>query len=142
LEEQLSPILQALQLVKSNSSLSPTERLTFYVDQITRIHAQQPFLARLMINEVTHPTCYGGQIIESHFLQVFQFTCEALQEGISASNFRVDLNVTCAAISLAGILNFYFITKPFIKEITSLTEYTNAEYTANALQIYLCGITK
>jgi TetR/AcrR family transcriptional regulator len=139
LEERLS---QALQLVESNFALSPTKQLTFYADQIARIHTQHPLLSQFMLNEVTNPTGYGGQIIESLFSQVFQFLCETLQEGISAGNFRADLNVTYAAISLAGILNFYFIAKPVMQKITSLKKYAIAEYTANVFQIYLQGIIK
>lgn len=140
--EQLSPILQALKLAQSNDSLSPIERLTCYADQIARIHTQRPFLARLMSSEVINPTEYGGSIIENYLAQLYEFMGIALREGMAKGDFRADLNVTYAAISLAGILNFYFITKPVIRKIIPLAEHANSgpEYIVHAFRVYLHGI--
>ncbi|MBP2626612.1 MAG: yttP 3 [Firmicutes bacterium] len=140
LEEQFTPIMQALQVAKNNNSLSPIERLTFYADQIAYIHAQRPFLARFISSEVTNPTGYGGPVIEKHLSQVYQFLRSTLQEGIDNGDVQPDLNIAYAAISLAGILNFYFITKPLIQKFTPLTEDANAQYTTHAFHIYLHGI--
>lgn len=142
LKEQLSPILTALQLVKSKDSLSPIERLTFYADQIAHIHNQRPFLARFMSSESITPTPFGGPIIENHLFQVYHFIQTMLQEGIDRGDFQVDLNVTYAAISLVGSLNFYFIAKPLIQKFTPLTNDDHAKYTAQAFRIYLHGILK
>lgn len=139
-EEQLSPILVAMQTVKENTALSPLERLTFYAEQIARIHAKRPFLSRFMSGEVNNPTEIGGPVIERHLSQVYQFLCASLQEGIKCGNFRPDLNVAYTAISLAGILNFFFLTKPIIKEIVPLPERSELEYTRHAFQIFLHGI--
>ncbi|VBB07578.1 Hypothetical protein LUCI_2843 [Lucifera butyrica] len=144
LTEQFAPILQALRSAQLNDSLSPVERLTLYADQIAHIHAQRPFLARFMNNEVNNPTGYGGPIIEKHFSQVYQFMHTALREGIARGDFREDLNVTYATISLVGILNFYFMARPLIQKFTLFTEqtHTESEYTAQAFRIYLHGITQ
>lgn len=142
LEEQLSPILETLQAAQSQRPLSPTERLTFYADQIARIHAQRPFLARFIQSEIINPTDYGGPIIERHLAQAFQFISTALQEGIASGEFRADLDSAYAAISLAGILNFYFIARPLIQKLMPLTEHTRSapQYTAHAFRVYLRGI--
>lgn len=139
-EEQLSPILQALQLTQSKDSLSPIERLTFYADHIALIHEQRPFLARLMISELANPTEIGGPIIEKHLSQLYQFIQTAVQEGIANGDFREDLNVPYTVVSLTGILNFYFISKPIIQKITPLTDLANTAYTKHAFKIYLYGI--
>jgi AcrR family transcriptional regulator len=140
LEEQLSPIQEALWLAQNSASRSPMERLSFYADQIAHIHAQRPFLARLMNSEVTNPTEIGGPIIEERLSKVYQFMYTALQEGIDKGDFRADLNVSYAAISLTGILNFYFISKPIIQKIITLPKEANTEYTVHAFQTYLYGI--
>lgn len=139
LEEQLSPLLQALRIVASKDSLSPIERLTLYADQIADIHRQRPFLARFMNSEVVNATEYGGAIIERHLTQLYQFIQDALQEGIVNGDFRADLNVAFTAISLVGILNFYFITKPLIGKFIPLSENANAEYTVHAFRVFLYG---
>jgi AcrR family transcriptional regulator len=140
LEEQLAPVLQALQTAQNNTSLSPIERLRFYADQVARIHAQRPYLARFMGSEVTTPTDYGGPVIEKFLSHVHQFMSAALQEGIANGDFLPDLNVTYAVVSLAGILNFYYLTKPIIQKLIPLTEKDNTEYMIHAFRIYLYGI--
>ena len=140
LEEQLFPILQALQIARSNDSLSPIQRLTLYADQVSGIHEQRPFLARFMSSEVVNATQYGGPIIEKHLSQVYEFMQTTLKEGIVNGDFRADLNVTFTAVSLAGILNFYFITRPMIQKFIPLTENANAEYTVHAFRVFLYGI--
>lgn len=142
LEEQFAPLRQVLQLVSNNHSLSPIERLTLYANQIAHIHAQRPFLSRFMNSEAVNPTENGGPIIEKHISKVYQFMHEVLQEGIDIGDFQPDLNITYAAISLVGILNFYFICKPLIQKFIHFSPDANTEYTANAFRIYLHGIKK
>lgn len=141
-EEQFLPIFQALELAEKKNFLCPVERLTFYAEQIARIHSQKPFLARFICGEITNPTGFGGPIIENHLSRVYRFMHSALQEGIANGDFRADLNAAYAAISLAGILNFYFITKPLVQKIISLPEQANVEYTVHAFTVYLHGIMK
>ncbi len=142
LTEQLSPIIEALQSAQSNDSFSPIERLTCYADQIVQIHAQKPFLVRFMVGEAVTPTECSGPAIEDYLAQLHQFLGTALQEGIIKGDFRADLNITYAVISLAGILNFYFITKPLVRKVIPLFEHANsgAEYIAHAFRVYLHGI--
>lgn len=144
LTAQLSPILQALERVQKNDSSSPVARLTLYADQIAHIHAQRPFISRFIYSEVTNPTEYGAPIIEKHLSQVYQFIDVTLREGIASGYLREDLNVTYAAVSLVGILNFYFIAKPFVSKLFSLTEHADSEseYVAHAFHVYLHGVMK
>ncbi|MBP1763757.1 MAG: transcriptional regulator, TetR family [Firmicutes bacterium] len=141
LKEQLTPILQALRSVQGNALFTPIRRLTSYADQIARINMQRPFLARLMTNEITNPTEYGGQIVEKHISQMYEFMAAALQDGMANGDFRRDLNIGYTAISLAGIINFYFITRPINQKFIPLTEKSNEEYVAHAFRGYLYGIT-
>lgn len=141
LEEQLSPIFRVLTLAEEKKILPPVDRLTFYAENIARVHAQKPFLARFICSEIANPTGFGGPIIGNHISRAFRFMHSALQEGITSGDFRADLNVTYATISLAGILNFYFFTKP-LRQFVPLTEQNDVEYTAQAFSIYLHGIMK
>lgn len=142
LTEQLSPILQALKEVKKNTSATPVERLTRYADHIAYIHEKRPFLTRFIYSEVTNPTEYGGPIIEKHLSQVYQFIETSLREGIGRGELRQDLNVTYSAVSLVGILNFYFIAKPFVCKLFPLKEQINneSEYVTHAFRVYLHGV--
>jgi TetR/AcrR family transcriptional regulator len=142
LKDQLAPVLQALKEVQHHISESPIARLTLYADQIAYIHAQRPFLSRFIYSEVTNPTEYGRPIIENHLSQVYQFIDTTLREGIAEGSFRKDLNVTYSAVSLVGILNFYFIAKPLVYKIFPLPEQADneSEYVAHAFRVYLYGV--
>lgn len=142
LTEQLSPILQVMKEVKNNNSTSPIARLTLYADQIAHIHALRPLISRFIYREVTNPTEYGEPIIEKHLSQVYQFIDTTLREGIAKGYLRKDLNITYAAVSLVGILNFYFIAKPFVSKLFPLTKHADneSEYVAHAFYVYLHGI--
>lgn len=142
LEEQLSLVKQVLESAKSNDHVSALERLTYYAGQVAKIHSQRPFLSRFISNEVANPTEHGGVVIERYLSQVYEFMQSSLQEGIDKGDFRADLNTTYATISLVGILNFYFKSKPLISKFVSLPEDANMEYTNHAFQIYLHGIMK
>jgi len=142
LTKQLSPILQTIGEVQKNDSTSPVAKLTLYANQIAHIHARRPLISRFIYSEVTNPTEYGAPIIEKHLSQVYHFIDATLREGIASGYLRDDLNITYAAVSLVGILNFYFIAKPFVSKLFSLTEHANSEseYVAHAFRIYLHGI--
>lgn len=140
--EQLSPIRQVLGKVQTSDAASPVAQLTLYADQIAHVHAQRPFLSRFIYSEATNPTEYGRPIIEKHITQVYQFIDTTLREGIASGDFREDLNVTYAAVSLVGILNFYFIGKPLVAKLFPETERagSESEYVAHAFRVYLQGV--
>jgi Transcriptional regulator len=144
LEEQLSPLLEAVDHVKSNSSLSPEQRLTFYAERVAHIHSCRPYLSRFMISESMNPTAYGGPIIECHLSQVYQFINGALQMGMKDGTFQTGVDIKYAAVALTGILNFYFIAKPMLQRLHVIDEDNEDEfqYTADAFRIYLEGIVK
>ncbi|MDU2063525.1 MAG: TetR family transcriptional regulator [Sporomusaceae bacterium] len=140
LEEQLAPILAALQSVKNRVDLSPVDRLAFYADQIANIHGTRPCLACFIMSEMINPTECGGETIQRHISQAYQFMFEAIATGIKEGFFRSDLNVNFTAVSLAGILNFFFLMKPLIQKNVPLSPQSNEEYTAHAFQVFLQGI--
>ena len=140
LSEQLSLILEMLERVKTAPELSPLQRLSLYAEQVTKVHAQRPLLSRFMHSEVINPTEFGGPVIEQHLSRVYRFILEALQEGVAWGDFRADLNVNYAAISLAGILNFYFLSKPILQKFIPVELQDDAQYGAHAFQLYLQGI--
>jgi TetR/AcrR family transcriptional regulator len=140
LKEQLAPFMEALETVKGNESLTPIKRLTSYADQIAKVHMQRPYLARFMISEVTNPTDYGGSIVKKHISQVFEFMAEAIREGMANGDLRADLNVAYTALSLSGMINFYFITRPMNEKIISPAENSPDAYIAHTFRAYLHGI--
>lgn len=140
LEEQFTPMQDVWRSDESSTSLSPVERLEAYAAHIAKLHLKRPFLASLMDSELNNPTKYGKLVIEKNLGCGFQFLGTILSDGIASGDFRSDLNIAYATIALAGILNFFFLTKPIIQEITPLPEDANSTYPLHAFRIYLKGI--
>ena len=140
LEEQFLPLIEAMIYIKENEQLLPEERLSFYAENVSKIHSQRPYLSKFMISESLKPTPYGKEVIEKHLSQVYNFLAKSLREGIQSGVFREDLDITYTAVALASILNFYFVAKPLLQNVKILENPQDEAYTQNAFRIYLQGI--
>ena len=140
LEEQFRPIRESMETMQSQTPSTPIAKLEMYAKRVTYIHGQRPYLSRFIMRELLKPTAYGGPIVERHLGEVYQFVMETLREGMEQGLFRQGLDVAHAAVSMAGILNFYFITKPLAEKMVPLGEDSDASYAIQAFQLYLYGI--
>lgn len=142
LEEQFFLIAQLLKEVEELPHTSPTERINMYAKNIAIIHQQRPFLTRFMISELINPThCYEA-VIKKYMTRLFHFLHTTMEEGISTGEFKPDLNPDFATLSLAGIMNFFFISRPIFQDLTSLSEKVEEEYISQALDTFLNGIIR
>ncbi|MDR3559869.1 MAG: CerR family C-terminal domain-containing protein [Negativicutes bacterium] len=142
LEEQFAPISQALKTVEARSDIPPAERLTLYARHIASIHRQRPHFIRFMHGELVNPTPCLESVIKKYISRIYQFLHKALQDGVDAGDFKPDLNLGFAVVSLAGIMNFYFFARPIFREFMPLTAESDQEYTAQAFGLYLDGIRR
>jgi TetR/AcrR family transcriptional regulator len=142
MEEQFILIAQLLKEVENLPPTSPTERIIKYAKNIAGIHQQRPFLTRFIIGELINPTPCCEVVIKKYISRVFHFLRTTLEEGISKGEFKPSLNPEFATVSLAGIMNFFFISKPIFQEFTSLSQKAEEEYTAQALETFLSGILR
>ena len=81
-------------------------------------------------------------ILKKHLFSFYRYLNKAIQDGIDTGLFRADLNVHHAALSLVGILNFYFIAKPLFRDFLDTSVETDADYAEQAVTIYLEGIRR
>jgi TetR/AcrR family transcriptional regulator len=139
LEKIFLPVAKLLQTVETTNRMRPIERLTIYAHNISTIHHERPSLARFVHSELANPTSCGETIIKKYISQLYQFVYLSLREGVDIGEFAPDLNLSHAAVSLAGIMNFYFLITPLVEDIL-MTEQSGEEYTTQALRIYLDGI--
>lgn len=140
LEKTFSPVKEFVRTTKALSSLTAIERLTMYAKNIAFIHHERPFLTRFMMSELANPTPCGSLVIKNNISQLYEFIYSSLRAGVDAGELSPDLNLSYATISFAGIMNFYFIANPLLKQLTTLSERSGEDFTAQALNIYLNGI--
>ena len=142
LEEQFILIAQLLKEVENLPTASPSERITKYAKNIAMIHQQRPNLTRFIISELINPTSAYEGVIKKYISRLFYFLRTTLEEGISKGEFKTSLNPEFATVSLAGIMNFFFISKPIFQDFTVLSKEAEEEYTSQALDTFLNGILR
>jgi len=142
LEEQFTLIASLLQSLENMPPLSPIEGLRMYAKNIATIHRQRPFLTKFLMSEIINPTPCGEKIIKKYLSKVFLFIRTAIGEGVASGEFKANLNGDYATISLAGIMNFFFLSKPIFQEFTSLEEGGEGDYTSQAIDTFLNGIIR
>jgi len=142
MEEQFSPIGQLLKKYENMVQLSPRERLEQYAKTIVMIHQQRPFLAQCFHIELANPSECCESVIKKYISQMFQFIHDTLAEGVARGDFKLNLKLEYATISLAGIMNFFFITKSIFQQFQPCFEQFDEEYATQAIDIFLNGISR
>ena len=139
IESHIATISKA---ISSAEGLSPEERLKHYAKAISEIHTKKPYVIRFIQSELVNSTSAVDTILKKHLFSFYRFLNKAIQDGIDAGIFRTDLNVHHAALSLVGIMNFYFIAKPLFRDFLDTSLEADAAYAEQAVAIYLKGIRR
>lgn len=141
LEELFSP---ATTLVEAFETLeaTPPERIQYYAKAVLAVHKISPYLMRFVHSELTNPTFALKVIVEKYISRFFKFIHQAFVDGVKEGYFNADLDPTYAAISLAGIMNFYFIMRPITKELLIADINHDEKYVMQAVNIYLNGVRR
>ncbi|SDF73547.1 CerR family C-terminal domain-containing protein [Sporolituus thermophilus] len=123
-------------------NLPPHERIIRFANFLLQLHHENPRLIRLATREITNPSSCFETIVKKYIERNYRFLLEAIQEGVATGDFRPDINPGYAALSLAGIINFYFLAQPLVSQL--LPPYTahDREYGRQAIEVYLNGIRR
>ena len=141
LEKQFSPIALVLQGIKEvPMTPTPTEKIIAYAKQVAVVHEKSPVLIRFIIAEILNPSKCFDPIIRKYIQRVYLFLHGTLEEGIHSGEFRRDLNPSSAVISLAGIMNFYFISRPIFQTFAPVDSRHKELYVMDAVKIFLNGV--
>jgi len=123
------------------STASVEEKVCLYADVIRRNHTEdQPLMARLIQGELTSPTACMENVVRKYTVRIARIVSGVLREGVQAGSFRQDIDPVFAAMSLAGMLNFYFILREVTKAVVPEFAGRDQEFVEAALKIYLKGM--
>ena len=139
IESHIAAISRA---ISSAEGLAPAERLKHYAKAISEIHTKKPYVIRFVQSELVNPTSALDKILKKHLFSFYRFLNKAIQDGMDEGAFRADLNVHHAALSLVGIMNFYFIAKPLFRDFLDTSLKADIAYAEQAVNIYLEGIRR
>ena len=120
---------------------TPQEKIRMYAEVIRRTHTTaQPFMGRLIQREMTTPTPGMERVIRSHIARIAGTVTSIIREGIETGAFRKDIAPIFAALSLAGMLNFYFIMRSITQTLLPEDGQGDEGFVESALKIYLEGM--
>jgi len=124
------------------AATSPVEeKIRMYADVIRRNHTEdQPLMARLIQGELSSPTACMEKVLRKYTFRIAHIVSDVLRQGVQNGSFRQDVDPVFAALSLAGMLNFYFILREVTKAIVPEFSGRDQEFVETALKIYLKGM--
>lgn len=140
LEMQFAAVEETIDRVQE-SGLSPVERIEAYAKAVCKTHMENPYIIRFLYSEFANPTP-AFEVIQKEVRKIFSFLCQTIRDGIDLGQFRSDLNPEHAVLVIAGIMNFYFISRPLRQNFLPKAQDRELQYFEDALKIYLNGVSK
>ena len=120
---------------------TPQEKVKAYADLIRRNHTEdQPLMARLVQGELSSPTACMENVIKKNISRMARLLTGVIKEGMDSGDCRDDIQPIFAALSLAGMMNFYFIMRGITKAFLPENENQEEVFIKEALSIYLRGM--
>lgn len=117
------------------------EKIRMYAEVIRLNHTEdQPLMARLIQGELSSPTSCMEKVIRKYTTRLAQLVSGILREGMQTGQLRDDIEPIFAALSLAGMLNFFFILREVTKTVIPDIAGRDSEFVEAALKIYLKGM--
>lgn len=122
--------------------MAPREVLRAYGRTMLRVHQASQLFSRILCRELLQASPSLQGIVEAKVKPIFQELCKALQEGVREKVFRADLDIEKTVLTLAGCINFYFVSRPIISNILEQDDAFATAYVEQALDIFLSGIER
>ena len=79
-------------------------------------------------------------VVRKYTSRIARLVGGILREGIQKGTFRQDIDPMFAALSMAGMFNFFFILREVTKSIVPEFVGRDEEFVEAALKIYLKGM--
>lgn len=125
----------------ASSTGTPQDKIRMYAEAIRRNHTEdQPFMARLIQGELTSPTSCLENVVKKNTGRIAKIVTGVIQDGMKSGDFRTDISPIFAALSLAGMMNFFFILREVTRSVLPGTENQDEAFVEAALSIYLKGM--
>jgi TetR/AcrR family transcriptional regulator len=142
LELQFSLFAQTM-LESFERNLPPREKVREMASALLAVHRAQPHWFRLYNTEITNPTSCFETIVRKYIAAVAGGATKVIIEGMKSGDFSTKFNPAFAALSLAAMLNYYFLVLPLVQmqegQSISTAERDEA-YVHQAVEVFLFGL--
>ncbi|MBJ6724132.1 TetR/AcrR family transcriptional regulator [Geomesophilobacter sediminis] len=89
---------------------NPQQMIEEYLRWTFQRHRNNAYLLRFYTSELTNPTMFFAKIVMPVIDEVIRTLATVIEEGIQLKQFRADIHPTNAALALAGMVNYFFLS--------------------------------
>lgn len=118
----------------------PVEMIEAYVRWTIQRHRNNPHLLRFYTSELTNPTHYFSTIVSPAIGKVISILAKIVEEGIRQGTFRRDIHAANAALALAGMVNYFFLSTLATEDLISHSPEQDEELVHQYLAIFTRGV--
>jgi len=138
LQEQFS-CFEYLQTIKEKNA-TPLEKIEEYIRWSIQRNRDYPFLLRYYTSELTNPTRHFRVIVQPSLEKALQTLVEIIKEGIDKKLFREELNPEDTALAMAGMVNYYFLSRLATEEFINHSPERDEELIRHYMDIFTKGL--
>ena len=140
LAEQFA-ILEKLEEIEQ-MEIDTLSKFEMYVRATVSRYRKNPYLLRFYTSELTNPTACFETIVKPAIKKVVQGLLDTFGDGLSHERFREGLNPTDTVLSLAGMINFYFLLEPATGDLVDHAPERDEQLIRHIMDIFTRGILK
>jgi len=119
----------------------PVALIESYLRWSFQRHRNHPYLLRFYTSELTNPTLFFEPIVMPVIDEVILTMAAAIEEGRKRKMFREDVDATNAALALAGMVNYYFLSSLATKDLVNQAPDQDEKLIQEYLLIFTRGIS-
>jgi TetR/AcrR family transcriptional regulator len=127
------------------SDLPTEQKIRQWARALLDFHRTHPCWLRLYFSELSNPTPCLESVVTPYMSQAKEVTTRMIAQGISDGELSPGLDPQFAIVSLAAMLNYFFLVRPIIGPLRSPEEELAAKameetYFQQAVDIFLHGV--
>ncbi|OOM80122.1 TetR family transcriptional regulator [Clostridium sp. BL-8] len=139
LKTQLELLVAAVSVVEKEK-LSPIEEIYLFSEKLCSLHKKYPYLIRIVLGEIVNPTFCYDSVVKVGIENINHALKDCIQRGMNSGEIRNDIDPAATAVSLVGMINFYFLTFPLSQELFMEKGKAINHYIKESIEQYLHGI--
>lgn len=138
LQEQFS-CFEYLRTIQEKNA-TPLEKIEEYIRWSIQRNRDYPFLLRYYTSELTNPTRHFSVIVQPALERALQTLMEIIKEGIDKKLFREELNPEDTALAMAGMVNYYFLSRLATEGFVNHSPERDEELIRHYMDIFTKGL--
>jgi TetR/AcrR family transcriptional regulator len=123
------------------SVADPIAMIESYLRWSFQRHRNHPYLLRFYTSELTNPTLFFEPIVMPVIDEVIVTMAAAIEDGKRQKLFRADVDATNAALALAGMVNYFFLSSLATKDLINHAPDHDEKVIHEYLSIFTKGIS-